>query len=76
MEGNREVPAEFASLLIDTESESVQGLVGRGGAFYIENVQPGEHRARLVYHGRECGFLINIPESEEIMLDIGKLVCR
>ncbi len=76
MEGNREVPAEFASLLIDNESESVQGLVGRGGEFYIENVQPGEHRARLVYHGRECGFLINIPESEEIMLDIGKLVCR
>jgi outer membrane usher protein len=70
------VPAEFTRLSVQVKDGIVEGLVGRNGEFYLENLPPGRHPAKSVYEGDECGFDIIIPESTEMFLDLGDIVCE
>lgn len=69
-------PVEYAALKVSAKGRTLEGLVGRGGEFYIENIPPGSHRAWAEFGPYECGFDIIIPESEELMVDLGETECR
>ena len=69
------IPAEFASLHIRTENGIMEGLVGTEGEFYLENIPSGKHMAELVYKGNKCEFNMIIPESEEMLIDLGEISC-
>ncbi len=71
----KKIPAEFASLHIRTEDGIMEGLVGTEGEFYLENIPSGKHMAELVYRGKKCEFSIIIPESEEMLIDLGEISC-
>ncbi len=70
------VPVEFSIMRIMANGLVIEGLIGKGGEFYFENAPSGTHPARVFYAGRECDFKITIPESEEMMLNLGELICK
>jgi outer membrane usher protein len=74
-EGARTVPVELTWMTVMTGAGAQRVPVGRGGEFYLENPAPGDHSAKVTWKGRECAFTIHVPESEDVMLDLGKLVC-
>ena len=53
----------------------MEGLVGTEGEFYLENIPSGKHMAELVYKGNKCEFNMIIPESEEMLIDLGEISC-
>lgn len=69
------VPVEYSVLYVMLKDKTIEGLVGRGGEFYIENVPPGRHPAKIIYKEKECVFDIITPESEDIWVDMGKILC-
>jgi outer membrane usher protein len=76
LEEGQEKVIESALIIIETKDRIIKGLVGKEGEFYIENVPSGRHHARLIYSGKECRFDIIIPESDEIFIDTGKIICE
>ena len=70
------IPLEFTRLSVQVKDGVVEGLVGRTGEFYLENLPPGRHPATSVYEEEECGFDMIIPESTEMFLDLGDIVCE
>jgi len=71
-----ESPAEFARLFIQGKDGVFEGLVGRNGEFYMENVPHGRHPAKIVHKGDACGFIIIIPDSDEMLVDMGNITCE
>jgi len=69
-------PAEFSLLRVTAEGREVEGIVGRDGEFYIENLPPGAFQAKIAHAGGECVFELVIPESEDIMVILGDVVCE
>jgi len=69
-------PAEYTRLSINVNDVIVEGLVGRNGEFYLENIPPGRHPGKTVYKGDECGLDIIIPESTEMFLHLGDIDCE
>ena len=49
---------------------------GKRGEFYLENVSPGSHEARIERDGNPCTFRMTIPESDEMIIDIGEVFCE
>jgi outer membrane usher protein len=70
------IPAEFTRLFVQVKDGILEGLVGRNGEFYLENIPPGRHPAKIVYKGDECGFDIIIPDSTEQFLLLGDITCE
>ncbi len=69
-------PLEFATLQVALASRTLEGLVGRDGEFYIENVPPGHYKALASFGNRQCVIGLNVPDSNEVLLDMGKLICE
>ena len=74
-DGEKLLPVEFSILKIFLKDKIVEGLIGKDGEFYFENVPPGAYQAKVFFKGEECVFNVTIPESDEVMVDIGELVC-
>lgn len=74
-EKGKAVPAELTWMTLRDGAGETRVPVGRGGEFYLENPAPGDHAATLTWNGRECAFTIRVPETEEVMVDLGELVC-
>jgi outer membrane usher protein FimD/PapC len=72
----KRVPVEFTRLFVQVKDVIYEGLVGRNGEFYLENIPPGRHSARTVYKGDEFRFDIIIPESSEMFLLLGDIDCE
>ena len=73
--GKRE-PAEYAALEIKIEENLLQTVVGRGGEIYLENIPSGSWPARLYLKDRWCSFDMEFPESDEMFVDMGEMVCE
>jgi outer membrane usher protein len=70
-----EVPVESAIMLIQLEDRTVEGMVGNDGEFYIENVPGGKNSVKVIYEGKECTFDMIIPDNEDVIVDMGKVMC-
>jgi outer membrane usher protein FimD/PapC len=75
-EEGEESPVESVLMLIQIKGKTFEGLVGRDGEFYLESIPAGKHKAKIIYRGKECKFDIIIPDSEEMLLDLGKIICE
>jgi outer membrane usher protein FimD/PapC len=49
---------------------------GKGGEFYLENVPPGTYRALAEIPGKSCSFDLTVPETDEMIVDLGVLACE
>lgn len=70
------IPAEFTRLFVQVKDGVVEGLVGRGGEFYLENIPPGRHPAKIDFKGDEYGLDIIIPDSSDMFLNLGDIICE
>jgi outer membrane usher protein len=68
--------AEYWGLELDLPHEKRQAIVGKDAQFYLENVPAGEWPARLYQRERECFFVMAIPQSESMVVEMGEVICE
>lgn len=73
IENGKEVPAEYARLEIEVEGKTLETVVGKDGEFYLENIPAGRFFARLFKEDKEYNFELVIPESEDMVMDLGDI---
>ena len=69
-------PAEYYEVTLAGMGKTQTFPTGRGGEFYLENLEPGSYRATLGHDGKTCGFELAIPESQEMFVDLGEVICE
>lgn len=74
--GEEELPAEYYEARIRAEGEEITFPTGKGGEFYLENVAPGRYRGIVPAPDRPCMFEMTIPESDEMLIDLGGISCE
>jgi len=67
--------ADLASLTLLKQDRVFETIIGKGGEFYVENLEPGKYHAELKLDGELCQFKITIPKSKEMMVELGEYVC-
>jgi hypothetical protein len=53
----------------------VASALGSDGAFYVEGVAPGDHRAELTGEGMTCVVTLHVPASSEPVIRTGVTTC-
>lgn len=76
LEDAKEFPAEYKIVFIHVDDKVLKGAIGRDGEFYLENIPQGRHPAKILHKERACIFDIIIPDSEELLIDLGKIICE
>lgn len=70
-------PVEYLDLTVTARGKSEIFPTGKGGEVYLENLQPGSYRASFDYDGRLCEFQLSVPDSQEMLIELGELdVCE
>lgn len=69
-------PAEFWLLVLKEKDRTYEFPVGRDGEIYLENIPSGAYKASLYKGTQQCDFILTIPESEEMFMDIGEVTCK
>jgi outer membrane usher protein len=69
-------PAEYAGIEIEIPGGLVQSVVGKGGLFYFENLPEGSWPARIFLDRVECRFVLRIPRSDKMTVDLGEIHCE
>ncbi|MBI5237990.1 MAG: fimbrial biogenesis outer membrane usher protein [Deltaproteobacteria bacterium] len=64
-------PAELLEFRMETDGANITFPTGRGGEFYLENMEPGAYTAFAEYEGKTYSFRMNVPESNDIIIDLG-----
>jgi len=67
--------AEFFDVAPDVDGWPVTFVTGRGGEFYVEDLQAGRYKAELFANGTRCRFELDIPDAKVPLTDLGQLVC-
>jgi hypothetical protein len=70
------VPAEFVEITLLGDDFDLSFPTGKNGEFYFENAPPGRYRATLGPDGKTCSLEITVPESSEMLVDVGYVVCE
>lgn len=69
-------PAEYWGLRINNGAEAMEVIVGKNGEFYLENLLAGRIPARLFRKDEICSFELVIPESDDVMVNMGEMICE
>lgn len=69
------VPVELVWMTLQEAAGEKKVPVGRGGEFYLENLAPGGHSATVTWKSRPCAATINVPETDDVLVDLGDVVC-
>jgi outer membrane usher protein len=76
LENGQRTAAEYWGFEIKIDGDVMKGVVGKKGDFYLENIQAGKFPARVFMNDRECLFKLAIPDSEEILVEMGEVFCE
>ena len=74
-EGKATVPVELVWMTVEAAGGEEKAPVGRDGEFYLENLATGAHSATVTWKSKPCAATIEVPETEEVMVDLGDVVC-
>jgi outer membrane usher protein FimD/PapC len=69
-------PLENVDLKLVKDAVSVPLSTVREGSFYIENLAPGRYTAQLKIGEKACRLELNVPDSAEIVADLGDVICE
>lgn len=75
-QGATTVPVEFYEITLENAPGVAPFPTGQAGEFYIENVPPGTYRAAYGFNAGRCSFDLEIPPSQESLLDLGEVFCE
>jgi len=73
-EKDEAVPIEYTVVTVMQGDSSVEGLVGKHGEFYIENIPAGKYPASVKHQDRTISFFMEIPESDEVFVNLGEIL--
>ena len=68
-------PIEVAEMDVSIDGRSHKLIAGRGGEFYVENLQPGTYKGSVAVGAERCEFELTIPKSDETFVDLGIVQC-
>ena len=69
-------PVAFKEISLAAQGKELILQTGRGGEFYIENLQPANYPATAEVAGKVCRFDLKIPKSEETFIELGDVLCQ
>jgi outer membrane usher protein FimD/PapC len=69
-------PLEYIEFKLMVEGKELLSPTGKGGEFYLENIKPGKYRGELKYLDKSHFFDIVIPKSEDVLVDLGEIICE
>lgn len=75
-DGKGKKTAQYYGLDLVQGDHKQTAIVGYGGAFYIENMSSGLYKARLYNETRACSFDMTIPESDDMFIKLGDVICK
>ncbi|MEW6325517.1 MAG: hypothetical protein AB1515_09050, partial [Nitrospirota bacterium] len=75
-DGQAAVPIEFYEITLTVDGQPRLFQTTREGEFYLESVKAGTYEASFAYHDVPCLFPLTIPESPDVIIDLGELVCE
>ena len=67
--------AEFIDVTLDSNGKRASFVTGRGGEFYIEDLEPGRYRGWAASNGLQCTFELEVPAARGALTDLGETVC-
>ncbi len=73
---SKKIAAESAVLEVNIEGKIVEAVIGKRGEFYMENLKPGKFPAKMTLEDKQCNFEMIVPESEEITVTMGDIICE
>jgi len=76
IEKGKKIPVDSAAMFILKEDRILEGLIGRDGEFYVENISSGKYQAIIYYRAEECSFDLVVPESDQMFIDVGEVTCE
>ncbi|MEW6375527.1 MAG: fimbria/pilus outer membrane usher protein [Thermodesulfobacteriota bacterium] len=69
-------PLEYVEFKLLVEGKELLSPTGKGGEFYLENIKPGKFRGEFKYLDKRYFFDIVIPKSEDVLVDLGEIICE
>jgi outer membrane usher protein len=72
--GKTEIPV-YGQLTVNVNGKQVISPMGNEGNFYLENISTGSYKAVVEYEKGICNFDLNIPQSEQPIVNLGSLKC-
>jgi outer membrane usher protein FimD/PapC len=69
-------PVEYHEIRTMVSGKELSFPTGKGGEFYLENLQAGTYEAAFEFEGRKCAVPLKVPESEEAIIDLGGIACE
>jgi len=69
-------PVEYHEIRTMVDGKELSFPTGKGGEFYLENLQPGTYGATFEFEGRKCAVELKVPEAEETIVDLGGIACE
>jgi outer membrane usher protein len=70
---NGEQPMEFTEITLMVNNDTLKFTTGRDGELYLENIPPGQYRANFRFNNHAYSFVLKIPASQEMLVDLGKV---
>ena len=68
-------PVEYIEFKLLVDGKELTSSTGKGGEFYLENIKPGKYKGEFKYLDKIFTFDIIIPKSEEILIELGEILC-
>ncbi len=75
-ERGKKTVAEYWGLKVTQGPEAKEVTVGKRGEFYLENLPAGRLQAQLFSKEKSCSFELVIPDSDDVMVDMGEVICE
>jgi outer membrane usher protein len=71
-----ELPIEQLPFEVRVNDKKIASFLGKDGYFYLENIPIGQYEATAILEKGICVVTLNIPESDAVLTDLGKLICN
>jgi outer membrane usher protein FimD/PapC len=68
--------AEFYEVVITSGGKPLRFQTGRGGEYYVEDLEPGRYPAVMTGNGQSCRFELEIPAAQEPFTELPDLTCE
>jgi outer membrane usher protein len=75
-QGGTRVTPTYGQLTIYRVGDDVVSPLGEGGEFDLEGADPGTRNALIEWSEGSCNMQIELPPSEDPVIELGELVCR
>jgi len=70
------LPVEYIEFKLLVDGKEIIIPTGKGGEFYFENIKPGRYKGEFKYLDKHFIFDIMIPKSDEVVVELGEVLCE